>query len=408
MLNNCRALDLSNENGFLCGKILADLGVDVIKVEKPGGDASRRIGPYWHDIPDPEKSLYWYVYNSNKRGITLDIETAEGQSVFRKLVQKADFVIESFPPGYLDKIGLGYSALSKIKNNIIMASITPFGQTGPYRDYVASDIVTMGMSGILYQTGDIELPPLHMSLPQACMLAGADAAAGSMIAYYHREKTGEGQYIDISMQHSAAWFLANSVPLWEMEKIVTKRAGMFRPSMNSTQRQVWQCKDGYVFFNIIGGRTGAKTLEELTAWMDSEGKADDYLKSLDFNTLDMFKVDQSVVDNISRPIEVFFKSHTKKEIDDGASKRRISVCPLSSMADLFNNTQLKYRDFWQDIEHPELKEKITYPKAFVQSSAEEFKIRFKAPLTGEHNKEVFSEIGLSETELAALKHAGII
>jgi crotonobetainyl-CoA:carnitine CoA-transferase CaiB-like acyl-CoA transferase len=190
MLNNCRALDLSNENGFLCGKILADLGVDVIKVEKPGGDASRRIGPYWHDIPDPEKSLYWYVYNSNKRGITLDIETAEGQSVFRKLVQKADFVIESFPPGYLDKIGLGYSELSKIKSNIIMASITPFGQTGPYRDYLTSDIVTMGMSGILYQTGDTDQPPLHMSLPQACMLAGADAAAGSMIAYYHREKTG--------------------------------------------------------------------------------------------------------------------------------------------------------------------------------------------------------------------------
>ncbi len=408
MLNNCRALDLTSENGFLCGKILADLGVDVIKVEKPGGDASRNIGPFWHDNPDPEKSLYWYAYNSNKRGITLDIETTDGKEVFRKLVAKTDFLIESFPPGYLDKIGLGYTELSKINNNLIMASITPFGQTGPYRDYLASDIVTMGMSGILYQTGDVALPPLHMSLPQSWMLAGADAAAGVMMAYYHRKKTGEGQYIDISMQHSSAWFLANSVPLWEMENIITKRAGMFRPSMNSTQRQVWQCKDGYVFFNIIGGRTGAKTLQELTAWMDGEGMADSYLKTLDFDTLDMFKVNQGVVDAISRPIELFFKSHTKKEIADGASERRISVCPLSSMNDLFNNTQLKYRNFWQDVAHPELNDKITYPKTFIQSSAEDYKIRFRAPLIGEHNKEVFGEIGLSDKDLLALEQAGII
>ena len=148
------ALDLTDEKGFLCGKILADLGADVIKIERPGGDPSRRIGPFWGDIADPEKSLYWFAYNSNKRGITLNIETADGKEIFKKLVKTSDFVIESFPPGYMETLGLGYSTLSNIKDGIILTSITPFGQTGPYRDYQASDIVVMGMAGMLYLTGD--------------------------------------------------------------------------------------------------------------------------------------------------------------------------------------------------------------------------------------------------------------
>src|SRR5512139_42575 len=133
MLEGCRALDLTDEKGFLCGKILAEVGVDVIKVERPGGDPSRRIGPFWGDIADPEKSLYWFAYNSNKRGITLNIETADGVEIFKKLVKASDFVIESFPPGYMETLGLGYSALSDIKDGIILTSITPFGQAGPYR-----------------------------------------------------------------------------------------------------------------------------------------------------------------------------------------------------------------------------------------------------------------------------------
>jgi crotonobetainyl-CoA:carnitine CoA-transferase CaiB-like acyl-CoA transferase len=408
MLSNLRALDLTDENGFLCGKILADLGVDVIKVEKPGGDVSRNMGPFYADIPEPEKSLYWFAYNSNKRGITLDIEIPEGRRIFKDLIKTADFIIESFPAGYMDKLGLGYEALKKTKADIILTSITPFGQSGPYRDYKATDIVAMGMSGILYQTGDIERPPVQMSLPQACLHAGADAAAGTMIAYYHRETTGEGQHVDVSMQQSAAWFLANAIPFWELNHIISKRSGTFRWSMNSSQRQVWECRDGHVFFNIIGGRTGAKTLHELVDWMDSRGMANDYLKSMDWETLDMFKVDQSVVDKISQPIEAFFRAQTKKEISQGAIERHISICPLSSMEDLYNNEQLKSRDFWTDVKHPELKASLPYPGGFLQSSEEKQGIRRRAPLVGEHNDEIFGEIGLSGTKLTNLKRTGII
>jgi len=408
VLNGCRALDLTDENGFLCGKILADLGVDVIKIEKPGGDPSRRTGPFWADIPHLEKSLYWFAYNSNKRGITLNIETAEGKEILRELVKTADFIIESFPPGFMDNLGLGYSTLSSIKKGIILTSITPFGQAGPYRDYKASDIIIMGMAGILYQTGDSDRPPVHMSVPQACLLAGADGAVGTMIAYYHREATGEGQHVDVSMQQSTAWFLADAIPFWELSGTILKRTGVFRLANRSIQQQVWQCKDGYVFFFMVGGRTGAKTFRELVNWMQSEGMADKYLQAMDWENLDMFSATQEVIDRISKPIERFFLAHTKREIAQEAVNRRISICPLSSMEDLLNDAQLKARNFWVGIEHPELNSKITYPREFVKSSEKICATRFRAPLIGEHNEEIYGEIGLSKQDLIILKQAGVI
>jgi len=410
MLNHCRALDLTDDKGFLCGKILADLGVDVIKIERPGGDPSRRTGEFWHDIPEPEKNLYWFAYNSNKKGITLDIESAEGREIFKKLVKTADFVIESFPPDYMDKLELGYVNLREINKGIIMASITPFGTEEPYRDYKDSDIVVMGMSGTLYQTGESDGPPVHISMPQACLHAGADAAVGAMMAYHHREKTGEGQHVDVSMQQSAAWFQANAIPTWELNKKVLKRSGAFRAGMSKDvgQRQVWPCKDGYVFFNVIGGRTGAKSLSALVAWMDSEGMATDFLLNLDWDSFDMFTVTREEMDNISDPVGVFFRKHTGKELLEGAVAKGVSIGPLSSMEDLLNDECLNARGFWKDIEHPELEASITYPREFVKSTEADYSTRFRAPLIGEHNEDIYEEIGVSQQELKRLKQDGII
>jgi len=351
MLNHCRVLDLTDDKGFLCGKILADLGAEVIKIEKPGGDASRRIGPFWHDIPEPEKSLYWFAYNSNKKGITLDIETADGREIFNKLVGTADFIIESFSPGYLDALGIGYSVLSHLKKDLILVSITPFGQKGPYSQYKDSDLVVMGMSGLLYQTGEMDGPPTQMSIPQACLHAGGDAAVGAMIAYYHREKTGEGQQVDVSMQQSAGWFQANAVPVWEINRRILRRAGAFRAGMSRDvgQRQVWKCRDGFVFFNVIGGRTGAKSLKALVEWMDSEGMATDFLLNMDWDNFDMFTVTRDVMDQISGPVGQFFIKHTGKELLKGAVPRGVSIGPLSSISDLLNDECLNARKFWKEI-----------------------------------------------------------
>jgi len=410
MLSHCRVLDLTDDKGFLCGKTLADLGADVIKIERPGGDPSRKIGGFWKDIPDPEKSLYWFAYNSNKRGITLNIESAEGLEIFKKLVKTADFVIESFPPDYMDKLGLGYSSLSEINKGIIMASITPFGREGPYRDYKDSDIVVMGMSGTLYQTGESDGPPVHISMPQACLHAGADAAVGVMIAYHYREMTGEGQHVDVSMQQSAAWFQANAIPTWELNRKNLKRAGAFRAGMSKDvgQRQVWPCRDGYVFFNVIGGRTGAKSLSALVEWMDADGGATDFLLNMDWDNFDMFTVTREEMDRISGPVGEFFMRHTRKELLAGAVPRGVSIGPLSSMQDLLTDECLNARNFWVEIEHPELGTSITYPRDFVKSSEVDCSTRFRAPLIGEHNAEVYSEIGLSKRELITLEQSGII
>jgi crotonobetainyl-CoA:carnitine CoA-transferase CaiB-like acyl-CoA transferase len=410
MLNHLRALDLTDNKGFLCGKILADLGVNVIKIEKPGGDPSRYIGPFWGGQPDPEKNIYWFAYNSNKKGITLDIEKPRGQEIYKKLVTTADFILESFPPDFLDKLNLGYSYFHKIYPKLIWASLTPFGSDGPYRDYKDSDIAVMGLSGTLYQTGEADGPPVHISIPQACLHAGADAAVGCMVAYYHRERTGLGQHVDVSMQQSAAWFQANAVPTYELNGTILKRAGAFRAGMSTqvAQRQVWRCQDGYVFFNIIGGRTGAKTLSALVAWMDGENMATDFLLNMDWENFDMFTVSQEVTDKISGSVGSFFLRHTRRELLQGAVPRGVSIGPLSSMHDLLDDECLNARHFWTRIEHPELGTVVIYPKEYIRSSALDFSTRVRAPLISEHNGEIYQEIGLTKKDLQLLKKDGII
>jgi crotonobetainyl-CoA:carnitine CoA-transferase CaiB-like acyl-CoA transferase len=409
MLEGYRALDITDERGFLCGKILAELGVDAIKVERPGGDPSRKVGPFWHDEEDPEKSLYWFAYNSSKRGITLDLKSAEGKRIFSNLVKTADFIIESFDPGELDKLGFGYSELCRIKSDIILTSITPFGQKGPYSHYKASDLTIMGMSGELFMTGESDRPPVNISLPQACLHAGSDAAVGSMIAHHHRRNTGEGQHVDISMQQSAAWFLAQTIPHWEIDRMILGRVGTFRTSSRGTlQRQVWPCKDGFIFFFMIGGQQGAKTGYQLVKWMQDEGVADDFLQAYKWEEFDMATATQELIDKISKPIAEFFLTRTKKEALDAAMTRNISICPLMGNRDLLQDPNLAARNFWMPIEHPELQATIPYPKQFVRSSENETGTLFKAPRIGEHNAEIYGELGLTGERIEELKKTGVI
>ncbi len=177
-----RVLDLSDENGQLAGRILADLGADTIVVEPPGGSPSRCLGPFFHDIPHPQKSLFWFSLNTNKRSITLDINKSRGQDILKRLVCSADFLIESYPPGYLDKLGLGYDVLRMINPRLVMVSITPFGQDGPWRNYNSGDLIEMALSGLVYLSGEPGKEPLRIPVPQACLHAGAWAAAASTMA----------------------------------------------------------------------------------------------------------------------------------------------------------------------------------------------------------------------------------
>ncbi|MFC1991760.1 CaiB/BaiF CoA transferase family protein [Chloroflexota bacterium] len=416
MLSPYRVLDLAGEAGLLCGKILGDLGADVIKIERPGGDPVRNIGPFYHDEPDPEKSLLWFALNTSKRGITLDIEKADGQEIFKKLVKSADFVVESFSPGYLDKLGLGYSDLEKINPGVIMVSITPFGQTGPYRDYKSADIVAWAMCGEMMDWGDADRPPLRVSHhSQAYLNAGADGAQGALTALYHRWSTGEGQWIDVSIQEAVALQDGgNRNPAWVQKKTVWKRAdGLGAPGPVPTVAihrtiLIWPCKDGYISWTHGGNSPLAPSLP-LINWMESEGFTSDFLKEFDWSRPDFIGISQEEMDQIDEPTARFFMAHTKAELLDGAVKKKVMFYPVATTADMLENPQLAAREFWEEVEHPELGTTITYPGAFGIFSEMSPTISRRAPLIGEHNQEIYEqELGIPKEKLAVLKQAGVI
>jgi benzylsuccinate CoA-transferase BbsE subunit len=411
LLGSCRVLDMTDDKGFLCGKILADLGADVIKIARPGGGRARNLGPFYHGVPEPGRSLHWFSYNLNKRGITLDIESPEGRPIFERLVKTADFMIESFSPGYLDGLGAGYEALSEINPRLIMTSITPFGLTGSHKEFKASDIVVMAMGGLLNITGNPDQSPLRISLPQAFLLASAHAAAASMVAYYYRQTSGEGQHVDVSAQQCVLWEIANAIPLWELNHTVLKREGSYMAGRwtGTKQRLLWECRDGYVLFYILGGAFGVKTNRAIVKWMEEESMAPEYLSNFNWNAFDMASQTQEMQDQIEEKIGRLFIKFTKEELYHEAQKRGIMLCPVSTGKDILENEQLKARDFWVEIEHPELSEIITYPGVFAKLSETPLNIRRRAPMVGEHNLEVYrGELGLSDSEIADLKQAGAI
>ena len=412
MIEEFKILDLTDEKGWLCGKILGDLGANVIKIEPPGGDPGRHRGPFYKKTPDPEKSLFWFALNANKRGITLNIASGEGRDILKKLVQEADCVIESFPVGMMKSLGFDYESLKKINPRVILTSISPFGQEGPHKDWKASDLVCMAMGGFLYLCGDPDRPPVGVSLPHGYFFAGADAAVGTMIAYYHREQTGRGQWVDVSIQQSVAMTCFNSVPWWQLQKVIQGRMGAFRKIGlfgGLVLRQTWPCKNGFVIFILTAGAFGARTNQLLTEWMDSEGVAPEFMKKMDWKTLDAKNMTPDFVKQFDEHVGKFFLDHTMEELYEGAVRKGMQLYPVSDCAALAASLQMKERHAWEPVEHPELGVTITYPGAWVKMSEANCHIRRRAPLIGEHNLEVYHEaMGFSPKEVERLKRSGVI
>jgi benzylsuccinate CoA-transferase BbsE subunit len=415
VLSCYRVLDLTDEKGFLCGKALGDLGADVIKIEPPGGDPSRNIGPFYHDIADPEKSLYWFSFNASKRSITLDIETADGQELFKKLVEKADVVVESYPPGYMDMIGLGYDVLSEINKGIIMTSVSGFGQEGPYREYNDRDIAVWALSGYMYIMGEPDRPPLTPSYRHGHLVGALNGAVGTMIALYHRGLTGEGQQVDAATQQGLCFAISieTKVP-WATQQVITTRKGRIRDRIIAKDGEfvfpfLWDCRDGSVVITIWFGASFENANRALVDWIKSEGFDPGILDGIDWRggSWQDFTIDE--VKKAFGSISDFFKAHTKMELYEGALERRIQLTPLMTPKDQLEFSQLKARNFWREVDHPELGTKITYPGGFVKLSDAECGIRFRAPLIGEHNDEIYKEeMGMSAKDMVILKQRGVI
>jgi crotonobetainyl-CoA:carnitine CoA-transferase CaiB-like acyl-CoA transferase len=408
MLGAYRVLDLTDEKGLFCGKLLGDLGADVIKIERPSGDDARKVGPFYHDEVDPEKSLFWFGFNTSKRGVTLDIESAEGRELLRRLVKTADFVIESYSPGHMESLGLGYKDLEEVNPGVILVSITPFGQTGPHKDYKAPDIVAWAMSGFMNAHGDPDRPPVRIShYPQTYLHAGIEGAVGAVLALHDRWQTGEGQHVDVSAQEAAG---RGTAPVGWVLLGATARRGIGQGGTAGLRTtSMWPCKDGYVLFFYAAGAQGRRMSLPLVQWMADEGMADDFLTGIDWDTFNLGQQTQETIDRMTETTARFFMSHTKAELFEEAVRRRILLYPVNTAKDILESRQLAARGFWTEVEHPELDATVTYPRPFANASESPLSISRRAPLIGEHNREIYlDELGLLEDELAALTHAGVI
>ena len=422
LLGDIRVLDLSDEKGVYCAKLMADLGADVLRIEPPGGHPMRNLGPFVHDEPDPEKSLYWFQFNTSKRGITLNLDNADGRELFKKIVETADVVVETFQPGYLDEMGLGYSVLKEVNPKLILTSITPFGQTGPFKDYMGSDMVAQAMGGLMYLAGFPEDPPHKLGCSQAYHSASIQATVGSMIALYTREFTGEGQQVDVSLQESVLIAMETAMQHYDMRKEIRKRMG--REEAVVPGIGIYQCKDGHVLSFVVAG-FGAGW-DVIIDWMDSEGMAGD-LKDPKWNEVwELIMNFRELVALANDPprlmarleqfghihglLKTFLSGKTKHQIYDEASEKRIMIVPIQHVKDLVESPQLDALNFFTDVEHPELGMTLKYPgPPYYHLSETPWRIWRRAPLIGEHNAEIFEkEMGLSKEELSKLKQQGAI
>ncbi len=421
-LDDLRIIDLTTETGVYATKLLADLGADVIRIEPPDGDPLRDIGPFWHDEGAADRSLTFLSLNTNKRSMTLNIASPEGRAILEKLVAGADAVVESFEPGYLDALGVGYDALTKIKPDIVLTSITGFGQDGPHAGYKWSDIVGVAMSGMMTLAGDKEDPPNRPYGNQGYVCGAIDGAAGTLMAIVHRDDTGEGQHVDVSIQEALSINQETAMMTWDMLKRAASRTGargiipIDIPGIG-----IYKALDGEVFSYL--GTPGGAPWPVMLQWMNDEGKAEDlndepYLTMVNELNLRFLTGLVQQPEKLPERIKVlghmyevfarFCASMKKWDLYEGAQQRRLMIGIVSTPEDLAKNPQLAARSWYEDIPHDHLDAKVRYAGGPYRLSETPWALRRRPPLPGEHTAEILTELGYAESEMGGLRTKGAI
>ncbi len=423
-LGDVRVLDIAGEIGQYCTKLLADLGADVIKVERPGGDPVRALPPFLHDDPGAQRSLYWLNLNTNKRSVTLDLDHPEGRRLFERLAATADVVVESFQPGFLDSLGLGYAGLCRLKPDIILTSITGFGQTGPHARYQSPDIVGVAMGGIMWLAGDPQDPPNVPPWRQGYISASIMGAAGTLTALVGRDLQGlGGQHVDVSMQEALSIAQETAMQSWDMMDALRVR-NAYRGIIPIDVAGIgpYECADGWVFGYV--GTPGGAPWSDLLNWMIEEGKAEDladepyreFCANLNLRFLTTVFQDPAslgakiqMLGHINQVLTRFVASKGKWEMYEGAQSRRLLFGIVSTPEDIARNPQMKHRNWLTSVPHPELNETLVYPGPPYRLAETPWAVRRRPPLVGEHNSEIFSgELGVTEAEWRVLQAAGAV
>jgi crotonobetainyl-CoA:carnitine CoA-transferase CaiB-like acyl-CoA transferase len=390
LLTDCRVLDCAGELGALCGRILGDLGADVIKIEPPGGDPARHLGPFVDGIAHPDRSLRFWAANANKRSAVLDLDTRDGAERLRGLAAGAHIVVDSEAPGVMARRGLDHAALAERNPGIITVSITPFGEDGPRSGWRGPDLVLAATSGQVHLNGDEDRPPVRISIPQAAPQAGAQAAMTALIARHRWRRTGRGQHIDVSVQECLTNTLLTITQAWDLTGRLYRRGARtgWGPIL---QRTIWSCRDGFVAWKWFVGKQRGRRNDAMVRWMRDRGFGEG-LAGEDWEGHDLMQLTQEMVDRWEEAFAPFFAAHTTDELYRGAIERRIMLCPVSTPAAIRGNEQLAFRRFFRPVRHPELQRDVEYPGPFAQMSAGEPAVRRRPPLLGEHTDEVLAEL----------------
>jgi benzylsuccinate CoA-transferase BbsE subunit len=395
-LAGLRVLDLSDHRAQLAGRLLADVGADVIKIEPPGGDHSRTIGPFLNDEPHPDRSLFFWFYNLNKRSLTLDLTSSRGAELFRQLAKSADIVIESFAPGHLDSMNLGWSELHRINPALILLSIAPFGQTGPYRDFDADDTVLTALSGMLYVNGFPGRAPVRPLGLQAYHSSSYFGAIAVMCALFARDKSGEGAWIDLSMQEATAAAVEHVAGSYFENRIAEPRRGTLHWSRFF---RVGKCRDGYIMHCTLGDWTS------LIEWVKSDGKAAD----LDVPEYDQVMHRFLMAEHLFDVLDEWVKDYGRDELLERAQLLRQPYAIVRRPEVLFDDEQLSARGFFVEVEHPELGRTFRYPGAPYVFNGTPWTVYRRPPLTGEHTATILhDDLEVDPIELAALSSEGVI
>ena len=409
-LEDVIVLDLCDEKGQLMGKLLGDMGAQVIKIEPPEGDGARRVGPFKDDTPDPDRSLYFWEYNTSKASISLNIETKAGQDILKRLVERADILLESFQPGYLDSLGLGYETLSKINPRLIMTSLTGFGQTGPYRDYLTSDLVALAMGGPMASCGYDDVPgspPIRGGGGQGYHIGSHYGMIGTLMALAYRDATGLGQYVDASIHEACSCTTEAAMPQYFYAKAVPKRQTGRHHGVQPSPHTQYRTKDGQLF-TIFAVLRDLSSWLQLVSWMDEKGMAGD-LKEDKYRQAAINRVrGGEETAYIFKMIGNFIGAMTAEEMYHGAQQRGFPWAIVRSPEETLDDPHLWDREFFVKVNHPELSQDYIYPGAPYILNKTPWSVR-RAPLLGEDNQRIYvEELGFTQQELTTLKEGGVV
>ncbi len=396
-LSHLRVIDLTHHiAGPYCTKLMADFGADVLKIERPGsGDPARAMGPFPDDVPDPEKSGTFLYLNTNKRSMTLNLKTETGREIFKQLVRDADVVVENFRPRVLPSLGLHFDVLAAINPRLVLTSISNFGQSGPYRDYRATEIVADAMGGWMYGLGTPDREPIKPPGVQAQLVAGIFGLLGTLTATYARALTDRGQHVDVSIQEAVLWIQMNITTTYDYSGHIWKRHGG-HSTMNHPQG-LYECKDGIIGVNVLY----YVEWDRFAAFVGHP----EWLQDPRFATPVERARNREAMDAVLKP---WLRERTKHELYESAQRAKIPFALVNEPADLVEWPHLKAREFWAQVEHPHAGT-VTMPGAPFKLSETPWRLRRPAPRLGEHTEEVLvHQLGYDRDDVLRLRERGVI